>query len=78
MYLGCHVIKICSNQQLSQHGGVMWLFPGIWAEVQKGGAAEEEAACSGLSAIFVHKFLCLHVSIVLKCEHYAVASVSFL
>lgn len=63
MYLGCRVIKIWSNQQLSQHCGVMWLFPGIWAEVQKAGAAEGEAASSGLSVISVHRLLCLHVSL---------------
>lgn len=33
------------------------------AEVQKAGAAEEEAASSGLAVISVHKLLCLHVSL---------------
>lgn len=48
---------------LSQHCGVMGLFPSIWAEMQKAGAAEGEAASPGLAVISVHRLLCLHVSV---------------
>lgn len=36
-------------------------FPGVWAEAQKAGAAEGEAASPGLAAISVLTLLCLDV-----------------
>lgn len=36
-------------------------FPGVWAEAQKAGAAEGEAASPGLAAISVLTLLCFDV-----------------